>query len=394
ASAQSRLLATCAVAVMVMLAEFVGGYVADSLAIMSDAAHMGTDVLGLVVSLVAVRLATMPFGYKRAEVVGALASIVFLWVVTGCLVYSAVRRMHHVLATPDAMDNEAVDGKLMFVVAAIALTANVAMLFILGHEHHGHSHGGHGHGDAKHGHCHGGAGHCHGDGDHGRSHCHSHARWDHGRHSATIEHHKHGTTSSDVKDLPNELGTPQVQYQACADAPDHDGVDNLNLRAAYIHILGDFLQNIGVLVAGAVIWWRPSWHVVDPILTCVFGGIVACTTFGILRTSISIIMEASPSHMDPNEVDAFLHSLQPVQSTHDLRVWSIGSSTYALCVHVVVRAPVAGNVPGDGGAVVAAISRDLQRRYHGLDFTTIQVEDEACACISGTLCAEDARGAV
>ncbi|KAF0683608.1 Aste57867_24374 [Aphanomyces stellatus] len=317
-TSETKLQRACAVALVLMLAEFLGGYLAGSLSIMSDAAHMLTDVLSFAVSLVAVRLTkrpptdTMPFGYHRAEVLGAIASILVLWLITALLVHDSICRIlveaavTHRRPAVDRSHGPPVDGRTMFTVAAVALVVNVVLMRILGDDGHGHSHG----------------------------HSLDHSRaTDHGPRSSTT--------------IPRR---------------------NLNVDAAYIHVLGDLLQNIGVLVAGAVIWYRPSWHIIDPILTLVFGLIVAWTTIGLCKTSLAILMEASPSHVNLTDIHTRLLALPAVHHIHALRVWAISSDRVALSVHLVVSAD---DVMTTTATTATAALRDLDAT---LTYITIQVE--------------------
>ncbi len=137
------------------------------------------------------------------EVLAALASVLCSWAVTGILVAEAVHRI---------MNPTPVDGKLMFFLALAGIAINILNLLILGGHHH-HGVGGHAH---DHGHSHDDAAHSHGSGGH-----------NHGSGGHSHEHGAHG----------------------------HDD-GNINLRGAVIHVLGDFVQSIGVAAAGALIWWK------------------------------------------------------------------------------------------------------------------------------------------
>ncbi|KAF0699148.1 Aste57867_10269 [Aphanomyces stellatus] len=350
----AKLRGACAVALLLMLAEFVGGYLAGSLSIMSDAAHMLTDVLSFVVSLLALHLsqwprtAAMPYGFKRAEVLGAMTSILFLWIVTGILVKEAIVRLYNIAHDQDTADP--VDGKTMFIIAAIALLVNILLMKILGH---GHSHG------------------------HSHSHSHDHS-------------HDHDPAVFDDDAAPDVTTTPTATaFKSLPDVPTTIPRRNLNVDAAYIHVLGDLLQNIGVLVAGAVIWARPSWHIIDPILTLVFGLIVAWTTVGICKTSLAILMEGTPVEVDTAAIEAMLQALPYVQEVHDLRVWSIASDCFALSVHVV---PYNSKVDSSNGGhfhettvlcygvVLRRVEKEIQRHYATIKYTTIQVEDNDYVC--------------
>lgn len=112
-----------------MLCEIAGGIWANSLAILSDAAHLLTDIAGFAIALLATVMATSPasknftFGLARAEVMGALASILTLWVMTGCLIFEAYSR------TVDFFNGTAVpvDGKIMFIVACMGVVVNLCL---------------------------------------------------------------------------------------------------------------------------------------------------------------------------------------------------------------------------------------------------------------------------
>ncbi|CAE7350229.1 Slc30a2 [Symbiodinium natans] len=125
-----------------MLIEIVGGVLANSLAVITDAAHMLSDVGGFIVSLVALQLSKMEatkeytYGYKQAEVLGALLSVAIVWALTAVLLWEAIPRFFR---------PQPVNGQLMFIIAAIGFGVNLILMKVLGHGHshdddHGHSH--------------------------------------------------------------------------------------------------------------------------------------------------------------------------------------------------------------------------------------------------------------
>ncbi|KAA0188200.1 hypothetical protein HAZT_HAZT003771, partial [Hyalella azteca] len=122
-AAITKLLIASALTATFMVTEVVGGYLSNSIAIMSDAAHMFSDLSSFLVSLIAIYLAMRPasrkmnFGYHRAEVLGALVSVLLIWVITGVLVYAAVERVI-------SMDFE-VEADLMIIIAAIGVVMNI-----------------------------------------------------------------------------------------------------------------------------------------------------------------------------------------------------------------------------------------------------------------------------
>ena len=125
-----------------MLGKFTGGIIANSLAILTDAAHMFSDLSGFSISLISIYIARRPantsmsFGYHRAEVIGAMASVILIWGLTVWLVTEATERIIK-------MDYE-INGLIMLITAVAGLIANLIMFKILHADGHGHSHGGHG----------------------------------------------------------------------------------------------------------------------------------------------------------------------------------------------------------------------------------------------------------
>ena len=116
-----------------MTIEVVGGYLAGSLAVMTDAAHLLTDVAGFMISIFSLMVAKMAptealsFGFGRAEILGALLSVVIIWVLTGVLLYEAILRAQAILRHSQKIP---VEGKLMFIVATIGLVFNLVLLKI------------------------------------------------------------------------------------------------------------------------------------------------------------------------------------------------------------------------------------------------------------------------
>jgi zinc transporter 2 len=115
-----------------MVVETVGGVLANSLAILADAAHLLSDIAGFVISLCAICASgweatpSQSFGFYRLEILGGLLSIQLIWLLTGILVYEAIRRLFD--------PSQLVDGRLMFGIASVGLLVNLAMIFMLGHD--------------------------------------------------------------------------------------------------------------------------------------------------------------------------------------------------------------------------------------------------------------------
>ena len=262
-----------------------GGYLANSLAIATDAAHLLTDFASFMISLFSLYVASRPptkkmvhllgrrlfvinkaiyllyplpqsFGWYRAEVIGALTSVLMIWVVTGVLVYMAIQRL-----ISKEFD---IDAKIMLITSAIGVAFNILMGCTL-HQH-GHSHGG-----GAHGHSHSGS-----------SHGHSHDGSSHGHSHDAHSHHGHSHDEEESQPLLTQQQSQQIPP-----------VENINVRAAFIHVIGDFVQSLGVFIAALIIFFKPDWVIVDPICTFLFSVLVLFTTIAILRDALTVLMEGT-----------------------------------------------------------------------------------------------------
>ena len=347
-----RMLLAIVLCVVFIIAEVIGGYLAHSLAVMTDAAHMASDLISFAVSVTAIYLSKRPptethsFGFHRAEILGALTSISLIWAVTAILLYEAVMR----IITP-----EDVDGRLMFFVATGGVLVNFAMLALLGGHHgHGHSHG-----------------HSPGHGGHAHSHAEPH-----------------------VPLADAEIGNP-LNAHAGSEVGGENEMASINMRAAIIHVIGDLCQSIGVMIAGAIIWAKPEARIADPICTFVFSVLVIWTTRRVLLESTKVLMESTPAHIDPAAVAKSLLAIDGVLDVHDLHIWSITSGKPILCVHLHVFGtdePAVGSSPAvvdvdqcpkqdcELGPTVLDAARDRLRTEFGIYHTTIQIEHAPRPC--------------
>ncbi|CAG9320224.1 SLC30A2 [Blepharisma stoltei] len=256
-----KLYVVSAICTLFMISEVIGGVLANSLAILTDAAHMLSDLLGFGISVFSLLLAarpasrTMSFGYHRAEVIGALMSIILILILTSFLLYEAIYR----IIVP-----EKVDGFIMLITAIVGLLCNIIMGKVLhsSHSHHDHHH-------------------------------HHH-------------HHEHG---------------------------------DLNIRAAALHILGDILQSIGVIIASIIIFIEPTWSLADPLCTLLFSIIVTFTTFPIIKECIGILLEATPKGVKIKEIKEALKKVEGVINLDDLHVWSLSAGNTSLSCHLISNSP-------------------------------------------------------
>ncbi|XP_072938755.1 proton-coupled zinc antiporter SLC30A2-like isoform X2 [Epargyreus clarus] len=318
--ARRKLIIASILCVIFMIGEIVGGYISNSLAIATDAAHLLTDFASFMISLfslwVASRPATrrMPFGWYRAEVIGALTSVLLIWVVTGVLVYMAVQRVIY--------KEFEIDATVMLITSAVGVLVNLIMGLTL-HQH-GHSHGGGGHG-----HSHGG--------------------------SNPVLNNKKERADSDAESASSQTHA-------------HSHAENINVRAAFIHVLGDFLQSFGVLVAAIVIYFQPEWNLVDPICTFLFSILVLITTFNIIKDTLLVLMEGSPRGLDFQDVANTFLSLPGVVRIHNLRMWALSLDKTALSAHLAIRSGVSPQ------KVLEEATRLVHEKYNFFEMT-LQIEE-------------------
>ena len=148
---------------------------------------------------------------------------------------------------------------------------------------------------------------------------------------------------------------------------------DLNVRGAFLHQLSDALVSAGVVVAGGVILLT-GWRWVDPVVSLVISGVIVWGTWGLLKESLNMALDAVPAGIDPAEVRDYLLGLPGVQDLHDLHIWAMSTTETALTCHLLMP----GGQPKD--AVLAQACEALSHRFR-IGHATIQVEtDETYDC--------------
>jgi cobalt-zinc-cadmium efflux system protein len=262
-----------------MVAEAVGGFLSNSLALLADAGHMLADVAALGVSLLAFALAARPknlratFGYHRAEVLGALFNGLVLLMVSFFIIKESISRFY-VVAN--------VEADLMIYVAIGGLLVNIIGLWLL---------------------------------------------------------HK-------------------------------DKSKNLNVRGAWLHVMSDTLGSIGVVVSGLLISWF-GWQLADPIASIIIAALVSYSSIRLILETLHVLMEHTPTHLDPAAVKQAILQFPGAVRVHDLHIWTITSGKDALAVHVVAEKNC------DYNKLLKSIEAVLSTEF-GIEHTTIQIE-EVCA---------------
>jgi cobalt-zinc-cadmium efflux system protein len=144
---------------------------------------------------------------------------------------------------------------------------------------------------------------------------------------------------------------------------------DLNVRSAFVHMAADAALSAAVALAGAVILFT-SWQWIDPAVSLLVCAVIVWSTWGLLRESVAMSMDAVPPGIDTNEVEHVLEALPGVAALHDLHVWSLSTRRIALTCHLVMP----DGHPGD--AFIVGLCRTMQARF-GIEHTTVQIETEA-----------------
>lgn len=143
------------------------------------------------------------------------------------------------------------------------------------------------------------------------------------------------------------------------------GQDNLNVRGAFLHVLGDVLGSVAAIAAGLVVWLT-GWTPIDPLLSLLIGGLVLAASLRLLRDALHGLMDGVPFTLDLEHLGRELAAVPGVIEIHDLHVWSLSGERLALTAHVRI-----GNL-ADWPAILDALQREAQE--HGAGHATFQPE--------------------
>jgi cobalt-zinc-cadmium efflux system protein len=160
--------------------------------------------------------------------------------------------------------------------------------------------------------------------------------------------------------------------------------NDINVRGAFIHMLGDALGSVAI-IGGAIAIRYTGWVQIDPILSIVIGVLVVWSAWDITRESLNILLEGLPRGIRLQDVASSMRTIEGVLDVHDLHIWSLGSSTHALSCHVLIE----DVPPSASDAVLKRLNDMLSDRFH-IAHTTVQFEHASCA-ISETGCAIPTR---
>ena len=230
-----------------LIAEVVGAFVSNSIALLADAGHMLTDVAALALSLFVAWFMRQPsspqksYGYLRWEILAAFLNGAALILISVYIIVESVLRLR---------EPQAVEGGVMLAIAVAGLIINIIAARIL--------------------------------------------------HSGSQE--------------------------------------NLNVRGAYLHVMGDLLASVGVVVAAAVIHFT-GWLEADPIASLLTTTLILRGAWKLVRESVDILLEGAPAHIDLSAVRTQLVAIPGIESVHDLHVWSVNPRMIAMSAHAIVRDP-------------------------------------------------------
>ncbi len=277
---------------IILAAEVLGGWLANSLALLSDAGHVLTDIFALGLAWFAAEQADRPanarktFGYHRVGILAALLNALTLILITIWILWQAIGRFQH---------PEPVQPVVMFVSAGIGIVVNLFIGFGL---------------------------------------------------------RKEG--------------------------------DNLNVRAAMLHVFGDVGASAAVIIAGVVILLT-GWYLADPVLSVGIAVLIAFGAWRVLRETSDILLESVPNDINLSGLVRDMMRVQGVEDVHDLHVWCITSGMYALSCH----AQIADLPPSKSAAILSSLESMLRDRYH-IGHTAIQFESHAhqghCCEADGLYC--------
>lgn len=271
-----------------MVVEVIGGLITNSLALLSDAGHMLSDSIALLLSLLAFWFSEKPsnsknsYGYKRAEIIAALLNGLTLIAIAIYIFYEGIKR---VFQPPEVLSIG------MFWIATLGLVVNIIAAWILMK------------GDKE----------------------------------------------------------------------------NLNLRSAFLHVIGDLLGSVGAIIA-AILIWGFNFQLADPIASMLVAVLVLISGIRVTKSSIHILMEGVPANINLDKIRKNILQIPGILNIHDLHVWSITSGFPALSCHIVLD----NKEYNKGDEIISAI-RGLIKDKYSINHSTIQLEKDY-VCESGDNC--------
>ena len=152
--------------------------------------------------------------------------------------------------------------------------------------------------------------------------------------------------------------------------------DNVNVRGAFLHMLADALGSVGAIIAGLVIW-TTGWYPIDAIASVVIGLLILFSSWGFLKQTMNILLEATPENIDYNEVKSSLEGMEHIEAVHDLHIWTITSGMPVLSAHIGLSSCCSDTRHWQECLEKA---QTLLKERFGIDHATLQVEASGNSC--------------
>ncbi len=152
------------------------------------------------------------------------------------------------------------------------------------------------------------------------------------------------------------MGRHEHEHEHRDGAEAHDEAEDLNVRSAYLHVLGDAISSVGVIVAAALIWWT-GWTWLDPLMSVFIGILIVVSSWRVLKGSLHILVEGVPEHLSIEKISQSMASVPGVLDVHDLHVWSICSGHIALSAHVITE----DQTIADGNGIMTELKARLKK---------------------------------
>jgi cobalt-zinc-cadmium efflux system protein len=152
---------------------------------------------------------------------------------------------------------------------------------------------------------------------------------------------------------------------------------DLNIRSAFLHMLGDTLSTAAVIVGGWMIL-KTGQVWIDPALSFGIGAMILWSSFGIVQETLNILLEGAPRGLDAQQVATAIMGVTGVNDVHDVHLWSIGSQTHSLACHITI----ADIPPSESETILVEVQRRLKEKFH-IHHTTIQFEHVVCPMAHG-----------
>jgi cobalt-zinc-cadmium efflux system protein len=153
----------------------------------------------------------------------------------------------------------------------------------------------------------------------------------------------------------------------------HGSENDLNLRSAFLHLMGDVFSTVGAVIAGILIRFT-GWNWLDALVSVLIGFLILWNAWGILRESVHILMESSPADIDINSLSRSMLAVEGVRGVHDLHVWSITHSLRTLSAHLITE-----DVPVSRGARIRMAVGEMLAQQYSITHATLQLECMDCS---------------